>query len=259
MRALPAILLFTLTLGGCSAMKGAERPKVTPFLQHGSEMKTDPGLPFALVWLADPPSQIRELSSRYTQVMVAPVNLSYLGQGEPESWKTSLTDPADIEDAQKIANELRDRLIEAIKDDKNLNLEVVDSAGPQTFVIEPALVELRPTQAVLNAAQTAVGFFIPGSQLVSTAASAGMSAATGTISKGSIGVQLKLKNDTILLGEFADRREDMSTILPNLNDYSRYGYARGTIDLWSVEMVQIFTTPPTEVLKKPSNFTLSLW
>ena len=252
-------ILCLVVCASCSTVMKQDPPKITPFLAHGNEMKNDPGLPFALVWLADPPSQIRELAAHYRKVMVAPVNLDYLGQGEPESWKKNLTGPADREDAEKIANDLRDRLVGAIKKDPNLGLQVVDAPGPDTFIIEPALVELRPTQAVLNAAETAAGFFLPGSQLVTAAAGAGLGAATGTISKGSIGIQLKLKNDTILLGEVADRRTDPSTILPNVNSYSRYGYARGTIDTWSVEMVQIFTTSPAQKLAPPPPFTLALW
>ena len=151
-------ILCLVVCASCSTVMKQDPPKITPFLAHGNEMKNDPGLPFALVWLADPPSQIRELAAHYRKVMVAPVNLDYLGQGEPESWKKNLTGPADREDAEKIANDLRDRLVGAIKKDPNLGLQVVDAPGPDTFIIEPALVELRPTQAVLNAAETAAGF-----------------------------------------------------------------------------------------------------
>lgn len=254
------LVAIATCIAACGTVHKPAPPKATAFLQHRHEMQNHPGLPFALVWLANPPEQIRELSQRYTKVLVAPVSLDYLGQGEPESWKKNLTDPADRDDAAKIAEELREQLLQAIKDDdKDLKLQVVDTPDAQTFVIEPALVELRPTQAVLNAAESAASFFLPGSQLVSAAAGVGLGAATGTISKGSIGIELRLKNDTIVLGEFADRREDPSTILPNLNDYSRYGYSRDTLQDWSVEMVQIFTTPPSQSLKPRSNFTLSLW
>ena len=256
-----AVALAVMLLSGCSFVQRQFTPvppKVTPFLEHAAEMKSDPELPFALVWLAEPASQIRQLLLQNPEVMIAPVNLDYLGQGEPESWKKGLLSSPDVEDAARIAQELRQHLIDAIKS-SHIKLQLVEQAGPQTLIIEPALVELRPTQPLLNAAQAVVGFFLPGSQLVSTATSVGIGVAVSKISKGSIGVQWRVKSQSSVLGEIADRCEDLSTLLPNLNDYSHYGYAHGTMSLWSNEMIQLFTAPQSAQLGPRSNFTFALW
>ena len=241
----PFWVAAALWLSGCSQM-GADPGKVTPFLEHADQLQAQPERsPFQQNW-SQSPDKLAPLAKTGAPVVIKPVNLTYLGQASDPTWSSDLTLDASPEAAQTIADYMRKEFVKAINSKKDLGWQAVDQAGPGTIVLELALVELKPTQVYVNAAESIGGLFLPGSQIVSTAASAGLSTATSSITKGSIAMEMRVTDGSTgeLLAEAGDRREDRSALLVNINDYSKFGYSKQTIDAWAKETAELLSTPP---------------
>ena len=201
--------------------------------------------PFNRVWISpDWP----EKRAGYHKVILAPVNLDYL---ETMAWwqtQNSRTKESLKEDQARIAAYMSERFEEAIRNDPRHEVEVVSQPGPDTVVLELALVELIPSKIFFNAAATAGGFFVPGT------------GALGALGKGSVAIEGRLKDSTTgtVFVQMADREENKHALV-DVAGLTWYDGAKDAIDDWARQFVELADTPLTAKVNDSSPFTLITW
>ncbi len=249
-------LFLLLFFSGCSLLGGEDAPpppqKLTKFLEHPELCKPRrERFPFMVVWTVDE-AKFLAAKERNKKIAVLPVDLSYF---EIED------DSAPIEDRAEIAEYMRGQFHEALQSEHMREFAVVDNEGPGTFVVKLALIKLGRTAVLGNIASDVAGFFIPGSQVVSTALSMTGGAVVREFSSGRIAIAMKFLDgeNNELLGEFFDERGDRSALLVNTGDYSEYGNAKINIDDWSEEFIELLSTPLQTKVEGPSKLALFLW
>ena len=260
-RVFPIILLFFVAMiFGCSSTAGKKPPvgwAGNTFLTHLSDMKEQADdAPFHWIWTSEEDA-VAKLRESLHNVVVMPVNLTAL---ETTGKSGAAGASSGLKDAKETGDFFHQKIVEAIRANKKLALEVTDTQNQESFVLEPAILELKPTLAALNAATSVAGFFIPGAMLVSTAISTGASAAAGNIAKGSCAIGLRLRNggtnEAIL--EAADRRDDDAALLVDMKNFTQYGHARDSMSRWARNIPWLFDkTMPVD--RKNPLALLSMW
>lgn len=249
------VLFVLFFFSGCSLLGGEDAPpphKLTRFLEHPELCKPRrERFPFMVVWTVDE-AKFLAAKERNKKIVVLPIDLSYF---EIED------DSAPIEDRAEIAEYMRAQFREALQSDDMREIALVDNEGPGTFVVKLALIKLGRTAVLGNIASDVAGFFIPGSQVVSTALSMTGGAVAREFSSGRIAIAMKFLDgsNNELLGEFFDERGDRSALLMNTGDYSEYGNAKINIDDWSEEFIELLSTPIQTKVEGPSKLALFLW
>lgn len=149
------------------------------------------------------------------------------------------------EDTIEMAKFADDTLRQVFQDDPTKRFVVSETTDSRTVVYEFAIVELRPTKAVVNAAGTVLGALVPGGGIVKSTA------------KGSIAVEVSARdgsNNELLL-TWADREIDRSSPF-SFRDFTAYGHAKRTIRRWAEDLLEAWTTPDTHLIEGPSPITV---
>lgn len=139
---------------------------------------------------------------------------------------------SEIEDRMAEADELKRYFEERLKMEfAKHGLKILEKPEENAFFCEIALVELRPTLAVMNAAATTAGFFVPGAGLVRR------------LGTGSIAMEGMVRDGETLdvLAEFKDREADKDSLF-TVRDFQRYSHARYSIDDWSEQLAKLAST-----------------
>jgi len=192
----------------------------------------------------------------YTEVVVAPVNMQYVAaQGYWEKVNLANMKPEKVkQDVADVGEYTRNSFIRAFSDDLNKRFKVVQTAGPNTLILEMAITQLVPSKAALNA----VGYvtWIP------TAIGAGGAAMNDTpdSGKGYIAIEGRVRDGASgeIIGMFADR-ENPATAIVDLKSLSWWAPAKATIDEWSKQLVILANRRPGEVVKDAPSFKLLVW
>ncbi len=196
------------------------------------------------IWFKDQKEHYRT-RDRFTKIHFNPTRIDYL---RDVGWWDSLNSAgkeAYQKDAQEVAKYLDQELKITFSEDPSKRFKVVDTIDEETVIYEFAIVELRPTKAVVNAAGTALGFLVPGGGLVKSTA------------KGSIAVEVNAYDgaNRELLLSWADREIDRVSPF-SFRDLSAYGHAHKTIRRWAEDLLKAWNTPDTVVIEDPSPVTL---
>ena len=205
-------VICTLSLGGCTAAPA----KQSEFLEGAYWMAESDRHPYHKGWMSETARLKRD---RYNKVIVKPVNTSYLRNSEWFEMQTSAVQKQVLKDAKELASFYTDLLKKRI--DQDTRLQVVDSPGPYTYVIEMAIIELVPSKAWWNAAATGTGFVVPGAGLLSH------------FGKGSIAIEGKFTDAQTgeLFAMLADRKEDKVAPI-NLAGMTWYQGSKNNIKDW---------------------------
>lgn len=137
-------------------------------------------------------------------------------------------------------------LREVFRSDPSSRFIVTELPDESTVVYEFAIVELRPTKVIVNAAGTALGALVPGGGIVKSTA------------KGSIAVEVSArdgKNNELLL-TWADREIDQSSPF-SFRDFAAYAHARRSVRRWAEDLLEAWTTPDTHLIEGPSPITVN--
>lgn len=201
--------------------------------------------PFNRVWVSPELTANRE---HYTKVFVAPVNTDYLGKMDWLDKQNTKSDAQLKKDVEEIAQYTQAAFVKAFGDDPHHRLQVVSAAGPDTLVLEMAIVKLVPSKAWFNAAATAAGFVVPGAGLLDAAG------------KGDVAIEARIRDGATgtVLATMADN-ESAQTALVNIAELTWYDTAKDSINGWSKEMVQLINSPVTEKVSGQSPFALFTW
>ncbi|MBS1214988.1 MAG: hypothetical protein H6R26_3605 [Proteobacteria bacterium] len=250
--AFPAALVFSLAtaLTGCSSIQSgtndikAEVVQPAPdagFIAHPERQTKRADLPFQKVWIKPGFDK-----SAYRELIVAPVDTQYMLEMD---WMHKLSGANLLEDVKKDTEELaryfHHQVVTAFKEDPNHRLKVILDPSQHrkpALRLELALIEIDPSEPVLHA----LGWLQPGG-----------GTAAGIINQRRAAFEGRLRDlqTSEVVATFADR--DMQDAGPlDLTRLTWYGPAKGIMDRWSEQFVQIANRKPGEGVSDPTPFTV---
>jgi hypothetical protein len=251
---LALMLCLIGTLSGCSTLNsgsnGAKALAVAPapdagFIEHPDRQVNPDDLPFHKVWIK-PGFNMND----YHELVVAPVNTQYMLK---MSWLHNMSSATWVSDVKKDIEELalyfHDQVVKDFKADPNHRFQIIESPAQHkqpALRLELALIEINPSTPVLHA--------------LSWAGPIGTGTAVGAVNQRRAAFEGRLRD--LQTGEvvatFADR--DMQDVGPiDLTRLTWYGPAKGIMDQWSKQFVQIANRKPGQVITDPVAFTLRLF
>ncbi|MGR8953505.1 MAG: DUF3313 family protein [Gammaproteobacteria bacterium] len=238
-------------MAGCSAVQsGSNEIKafaVDPapdagFIEHPERQRKPADLPFQKAWIK-PGSSL----SAYKGLVVAPVNTQYMMEMDWLHKMSSVNVISNVkEDIEELAQYFHEQVIKNFKEDPNHRFEIIERPGQQSgpvLRLELALIEIDPSQPVLHA--------------LSWAGPPGTGTAAGLINQRRAAFEGRLRDLQTgeVIATFADR--DTADAGPlDLTRLTWYGPAKGIMDRWADQFVQIANRQPGEVVNDPVPFTL---
>jgi hypothetical protein len=248
--ALPACLIGAL-LTGCSAVQSGSNDiksiMVEPapdagFIEHPELQSKNAKLPFQKVWIK-PGSSL----SAYQSLVVAPVNTHYMMEMDWLHKMSSVNVLSDVKkDIEELAQYFHDQVVSNFKEDPHHRFQIIEYPGQQRGAVvrlELALIEIDPSQPVLHA--------------LSWAGPPGTGTAAGLINQRRAAFEGRLRDLQTgeVIATFADR--DTADAGPlDLTRLTWYGPAKGIMDRWAEQFVQIANRKPGEAVTDPTAFTL---
>ena len=240
-------LLFALC--GCSALQSgsneAKSKVVEPapnagFIQYPERLKARADMPFQKVWVMPDFDK-----SRYQYIILAPVDTRHMLEMD---WMHSMGSAAWLSDVKSDIAELaayfHDAVEKELKNDPRHRFQVVDRApktGGRTLRLELALIEIDPSEPVLHA----LGWLQPG---------AGVAAGVVNQRRAAFEGRLRDVKANRVVAAFADR--DTADVGPiDLTRLTWYGPAKGIMDQWAQQFVQLANRKPGEAVNDPTAFT----
>lgn len=245
------IWLIGSLLSGCSSVQSGSNDvkaaMVEPapdagFIEHPELQTKRTDLPFQKVWIK-PGFDM----NTYRDLFVAPVNTEHMLKMDWLHSTSSANWLGDVhKDIKELAQYFQDRVIKEFKEDPNHRLQIIEYAERPTHPalrLELALIEIDPSQPVLHA--------------LSWAGPPGTGTAAGMVNQRRAAFEGRLRD--LQTGEvvatFADR--DMADAGPiDLTRLTWYGPAKGIMDQWAKQFVQIANRKPGEMVTDPIPFTL---
>ena len=247
----PLLCLFPLlALAGCSVLQsGSNQAKamaVEPapdagFIEHPERQRSRADMPFQKVWIKPGFDK-----SRYVYMAVAPVNTRYMLEMDWLHNLGSATWLSDVKaDIAELAVYFHDQVVKALRNDPRHRFQIVDQPpkrGERTLQLELALIEIDPSQPVLHG----LGWLQPGAGTIAGAINQRRAAFEGRLR------DLKTRE---VVATFADR--DMADVGPiDLTRLTWYGPAKGIMDRWATQFVQLANRKPGVVVTDPAAVTL---
>ena len=248
---LALMLCVTGTLSGCSAIQsGSDDAKalaVKPapnagFIEQPDRQVKRADLPFQKVWIKPGFDK-----SGYRELIVAPVNTQYMLKMD---WLHDMSSAKWVGDVKKDIKELaqyfHDQVVKDFEADPNHRFQVIESPVQHKLPalrLELALIEIDPSMPVLHA--------------LSWAGPIGTGTAAGVVNQRRAAFEGRLRDLETgeIVATFADR--DMQAAGPlDLTRLTWYGPAKGIMDQWAKQFVQIANRKPDEVITDPTAFTL---
>jgi hypothetical protein len=245
----PLYIIASL-LSGCASVQSdtneMKNAVVTPapdagFIKHPELQSKRAELPFQKVWVK-PGFNMK----KYRYLVVAPVDTQHMLQMD---WLHDLSSANLVGNVKKdfadLALYFHDQVVKEFKEDPNHRVQIIDdSEKPKhaALILELALIEIDPSQPVLHAA----GWLTPGG-----------GTAAGVVNQRRAAFEGRLRDLQTgkVVATFADR--DMQDADPlDLTRLTWYGPAKGIMDQWAKQFVQIANMKPGEMVTDPIPFTL---
>ena len=223
--------LAALLFSGCVALKGWPAPD-SGFLPHAEKLvPMKERAPFDGMWYADKDG-FAARQSEYKELVVLPVDTSFLELKTAASDRSERLKIERIEDIREIGRYMRERFVLAVKDYPGAPLAVTEQIGDHTLVLELALVELNSTNPGVNTFGTAAAILFPGGGILKYGG------------KGSIAFEGILRDGATMeiLMEFKDRWKDKLSIF-TIKDFQQFAHARSAIEDWAKQFAELAVTP----------------
>jgi len=245
-------LIACLLAAGCRASPAPD----SGFLHEPKLMKADKGVPYNRMYV-NPTYAERT----YTEIYVAPVNTDYVMA--ENIWERATLASFSKEDVKKnvamLAEYQRNAFIKACRDDATRKFKVVDKPGPNTLVLEMAIVQLVPSKAELQALSLVpVGFV----GLIGTGVMAGGSLLTHSEDQGKGVIAMEGRTRDGSTGEvvwmFADREHPPAALL-DLKALFWWEPAKPICDGWARQFVELQNHPKGTKIEEIPNFQPLVW
>jgi len=247
-----ALLLCVIgTLSGCSAVKSGSNDVKTlavepapnaGFIEQPDRDAKIAFLPFQRAWIKPGFD-----ANNYQELVIAPVNTQYMLKMD---WLHDMSSASWLGNVQKDIDELaryfHNQIVKDFKADPKHRFQVIESIAQHkqpALRLELALVEIDPSTPVLHA--------------LSWAGPIGTGSAVGMVNQRRAAFEGRLRDLQTgeIVATFADR--NMQDVGPlDLTRLTWYGPAKGIMDMWAKQFVQIANRKPGEVITDPTAFTL---
>jgi hypothetical protein len=242
-------LLAGLTfLAGC---KAGEVP-TSGFIPHPELLSKDANLPFQRTYWDnkfDP--------NNYNEIFIAPVNTDYLkNEGFWEGLNLAYLDKEKLKkEIGDLADYAHKSFIKAFTEDPNHRFTVVDTAGPNTLVLETALVQVVPSRTVVGV----IGCVSPATVAVVGTAAGAMSKSQD-IGKGVVAIEGRFRDGRTreIVGMFADCEHPKYAFL-DFKAINWWAPAKIIIDDWGKQLVEVLSNPRGTAIKGSPAFKLLVW
>ena len=253
----PLAVAAVLALCGCASLRHAEEKVLAAnpapaagFVEADKLEPQSDSMPFDRVWL----SPERDWT-RYPKLYVAVVDVSHLL--EMSWWDKLNIRKSKVEyDLVVVADELREDLIEAFRDDPRHHFELVENpedVDADTAQLEVAIVELVPNKAVLGA----IGLAAWGAPL-----EIGIPVATATafIAHGSVAMEACVRDGRTgeVIATFADRETGKMRVI-DLRSLTWYGNALEDFRGWAQGFAALANQESGARVRHAPYFTFSPW
>ncbi|MCX7098651.1 MAG: DUF3313 family protein [Methylococcales bacterium] len=245
------LLSAILTLSGCSIFQDESNELKTVavepapnagFIANPERDVKIAYLPFQRVWIKPGFDK-----SGYQQLVVAPVDTQHMLKMDWLHDMSSATWMGNVQsDIAELAKYFHDQVVKNFEEDPNQRFQIIEPpAKPDqpALRLELALVEIDPSTPVLHA--------------LSWAGPIGTGSAVGMVNQRRAAFEGRLRDlqTNEIVATFADR--NMQDIGPlDLTRLTWYGPAKGIMDMWAKQFVQIANRKPGEVIGDPTAFTL---
>ena len=247
-----ALLLCVIgLLSGCSTVQkesndlksmAVEPAPDAGFIEQPERQVKPTDLPFQKVWIKPGFEK-----GNYKELIVAPVNTQYMLKMD---WLHGMSSASWIGNVKKDIEELavyfHDQVVKEFKADPNQRFQVIESLTQHkqpALRMELALIEIDPSAPVLHA--------------LSWAGPPGTGTAAGMVNQRKAAFEGRLRDLQTgeIVATFADR--DMADAGPlDLTRLTWYGPAKGIMDQWAKQFVQIANRKPGEAITDHTAFTL---
>ncbi len=241
-----ALLVVLSSLAGCTLLKPDPAPD-SGYIAHPEKMApwNERAAFVQRIWFKDQKG-LYATRDRFKKIHFRPTRTDFLKEA---GWWDELNAAGKAEydqDVQDMAQYTDATLREVFQSDPSKRFNVTEDPDESTVIYEFALVELRPTKVMVNAAGTALGAFVPGGGIVKSTA------------KGSIAVEVSARDgkDNELLLTWADREIDQSSPF-SFRDFAVYAHARKTVRRWAEDLLEAWKTPDTHLIEGPSPITVN--
>ena len=237
-------------MAGCSSIQSAgnaaKAEVVAPaadagFIEHPALQAKRADLPFQKVWIK-PGFDKRA----YRELVVAPVNTQYLMEMDWLHKASSANWIGDVKkDIPELARYFHHQVVKNFKEDPRHRFLVLDDPGQHkdpALRLELALIEIDPSTPVLHA----LGWLQPGG-----------GTAAGLVNQRRVAFEARLCDlqTSEVVATFADR--DTADAGPlDLTRLTWYGPAKGIMERWAGQFVQVANRSPGEAVTDPTPFTL---
>lgn len=225
---------------GCNA----EPEKPSGFIPNPQAMKKYELLPYQKAWKSQ-----NFTASNYNEIMVVPVftrdqfDKTWMENANIRTWMDE-----ESSDTKAFAQYTETAFKNAVKNSKNYKL--VDKPGPQTLILELALVKIVPGKPVVGAAKNLAAPVIGAFRLMALAIApvrTAVSASTDSPMQASVAIEGVIRDSLTkkVVATFADREKQESAIV-NLKDFTAYGNLEQIVDIWAKEFLEILDRHPLE-------------
>jgi Protein of unknown function (DUF3313) len=251
-------LVIALAAAGCASLRDREYRVLAPdpapdagFIEEPEKLEPQgKAAAFDRLWF----SPDKDWSS-YPKLYVAVVDVNHV---LAMSWwdKVNIRKSKVEYDLVVVADELREDLIEAFRNDPRHHFQVVErpeDVDADTVQLEVALVELVPNKAVLGA----IGLAAWGAPL-----EIGIPVATATafIARGAVAMEARVCDGKTgeVIAAFADRQTGKMRVI-DLRSLTWYGNATEEFEGWSDAFVELANTDRPDQVRHSLYFTLMPW
>ena len=245
---LPRITLATIIL----LVTGCSTPPVKDagFVEHPEMMRHHEFISVQRAW-KDPAVRLRD----YTNIIVMPV---FTKDQIEQSWlernniRHFLGD--DETDLAEFATYTEQAFKKAISADHRLTL--TNKPGPNTMIIELALVKVVPGKPIVNGLSNLSNFTPIGFIVMPFKLGAETAADSALLSSVAMEGRFRDSQDGKVIAAFADRRRENVAIL-NIRDFTAYGNPKQIVDQWAHEMVKTLNLDVArgDKVDRPNEFT----
>jgi len=243
-------LAVTVLLAGCSTVQEtsneAKAVAVEPaadagFIQDPGRQSKRADLPFQKVWIKPGFDK-----SPYKELVIPPVNTQYMLEMDWMHELSSANWASDVKrDIAELARYFHHQVVTEFKEDPHHRFRVIQDPSQHkepALRLELALIEIDPSQPVLHA----LGWLQPGG-----------GTAAGLINQRRAAFEARLRDISTgeVVATFADR--DSQDVGPlDLTRLTWYGPAKGIMDRWAKQFVQVANRKPGEAVTDPTPFTI---
>lgn len=247
---LPCIFILSTLVTSCSTVQSTandtkamviEPAPNVGFIEHPEKQVKHADMPFQKTWVK--PGFHK---SNYQEIVIAPVNTQYMLEMDWLHEVGSANLLTDIKaDFAELADYFRKQLVTAFENDPNHRFRVLRYAVNHTqpaLRLEVALIEADPSEPILHAA----GWLVLGG-----------GTAAGLVNQRRAAFEARLRDLQTgeIVATFADR--DMQDMGPlDLTRLTWFGPAKGIIDQWAEQFVQLANRKPGELVTDPVPLTL---